>query len=105
MSEWKFKVHCPTLRKNLCGKYKLPGKLREIFYNTTLPSDELQRLPNGECIRSSIKGDWTVIVKSTAEVRKNKHKSSAHRIFIHCQCGRIIPAGRLHQHKGACHVD
>lgn len=32
-------------------------------------------------------------------VRVKGTKSSRHRVYVICECGRHVPAGRLHQHK------
>ena len=51
-------------------------------------------------------GCFDIVVKPTPEWSGTKpngglrcaRKSSQHRIFVVCDCGREVPAGRMHQH-------
>lgn len=50
-------------------------------------------------------GEVTVVVKPSVPGRRPNglpYKSSAHRTFVKCGCGKLVPTGRYHQHFPTC---
>ncbi len=46
--------------------------------------------------------DYNGVVLKVYPSKPQGHKSSKHRIFAVCVCGREIPFGRINQHLPAC---
>jgi hypothetical protein len=89
MKRFNFSIRVPELRRIITGgKQKLPRKFTMERYMDNVP------------IRT-FKGEYTEVgfqVLVTQHLINPHRKSSKHRIFILCPCGRYIPAGRINQH-------
>jgi hypothetical protein len=92
-SNYAFKVDMPRLRKILCGWDKLPLDFACERQYLQLPSYE-RRHSRSEFIG----GLWRVTVHPSLDAPFRLK----HRVSVQCACNRWIPAGRLHQHVGAC---
>lgn len=78
-------------------KVKIVGKYRDNVQSREM--HELlgvKRLPDEGMSVREIQG---VQVYVLPRAPKNGRKSSRHRVMAICNCGRIVPVGRLHQHK------
>lgn len=95
--------------KALHATLGLPEKLPSDYrgYHEQIPLHSW--LPNiwatVEQCNEAFLGRFDVIIRATDKCMEERraatgriHKSSKHRIFIVCDCGREVPAGRLHQH-------
>ena len=98
-----YRIHRKSFREVLGIGEKLAPSFSATYRNRFLPSCNL-KLMGHEWVRPYLKGMWTVIVKPAPT--NGRRKSSAHRVYVICKCGREIPAGRLDQHAKACeHLD
>jgi hypothetical protein len=91
MGMWKDNVDRYALHKMLELPDKLPADYENRFEQVALYSSRLMR-------PEDYMGLGTVIIHKSVP-RSDGSKSSTHRVFILCPCGREIPAGRTSQHK------
>lgn len=93
MTDWRYAIHRDRLIRRLCGSQKLPLDFSGRFYQYAIPGRNREQ--------SDIPGYHTLRVYPSRKHAK-RHGTGIHRTFVLCQCGREIPTGRFHQHKGAC---
>jgi hypothetical protein len=96
---FKFNINVAALRKTLTGgRQKMP---KDFMADVHMP------VPIGWSSNNAL-SDSPLHVVVTAHNKRlvnnysgeaREVKSSRHRIFIQCDCGRLIPAGRVRQHR------
>lgn len=91
-------IHRLTLRKTL----HLPEKISAAFEGrfTDVPCYRHAPQPgDDDPLYPALIGRFTVVVHKSGG--GNGRKSSQHRVFVACACGREVPAGRMAQHRCA----
>lgn len=78
-------AHRLRLRQALGLPAEIPADFSMRFHNISVPTTDGGTLP----------GKWCVEVVSTAQA---KAAGATHRVYLHCSCDRLIPAGRIGQH-------
>lgn len=87
------RIHMDRLRKQLTNRAnKMPADFHGRFPATPVYDGRLDAVPWAEL---------TVLIRPTLD-RGDGRKSSAHRVFVECPCGKLVPAGRIAQHGRAC---
>lgn len=95
-----FNIHRETLRKELHQPDKMPADFGGVFVNVPcyrFPPEWIKADFNPDTDPPALIGNFTIVVKPSPP--RNGHKSSQHRVFVKCECGREVPTGRLDQHK------
>ncbi len=89
-------LHLPTVRRLLSGgQDKLPATLEGEFPNVVVPPYP------GDTYGHFRVGTFDFQIRPSSD--KPARKSSQHRVYVKCgNCGKYVPAGRLHQHEPAC---
>ena len=87
-------IHRETLHKTLNLPSKLDADFEKEYADVPCYSYPPEwRKPH---MPDPFIGKFTVVVKKG---QKGERKSSVHRVFVKCQCGRLVPAGRIGQHR------
>lgn len=106
-------IHRETLRKTLHLPDKIDADFEGTFANVKcyggwMPKWWTKVVPDDGIREAHVRQYDTLMGKFTIKVTKghNKakngsHKSSTHRVFVVCKCGKDVPAGRLGQHRCA----
>lgn len=96
-------IHRSTLHKTLGLPDKIDAELEARCLNVACyryPPEwwEQDNSPTRDLLRMPpLIGHFTIIIKKG--FKDSKHKSSQHRVFVACKCGREVPAGRMGQHR------
>jgi len=76
-------------------------KLRETLgLPDKMPPEFEARYENVPCFdQQGLFIDWFNVVVAKSKSNTAMKKSAAHRIFVECSCGVLVPTGRLSQHR------
>jgi len=85
-ANWQYALRRSDLLRQLGIKSKMPA---DYFTERELPL----RNDRGEFL-----GHYVVRVNRS----DRSNRTFKQRIYVVCDCGKVVPAGRLHQHKSAC---
>lgn len=84
-------INTRKVRQELCGADRIPADFQGEFSMVSLWD-----------VRDKFIGIFNVVVRLQPSTHKNP---SMHRIMVKCKCGRLIPIGRLMQHKCKVCID
>lgn len=88
-------IHRGQLLKTLELPDKMDPKFEARYENVPCYDWWIVRSP--QCRPGQLIGCFNIVV--TKSKTAGRSKSSAHRIFIECSCGVLVPTGRTSQHK------
>lgn len=96
-----YRIHRGQLHLTLGLPDKLPADFTGTFHEVPVHAWWKHHLYQGVDYGRPSWGSFTIVVRTLVRhLRPNGKvkKSSTHRVFAACKCGRLIPVGRMHQH-------
>jgi hypothetical protein len=97
-------IHRATLHKTLHLPDKLDAGFEGVFKNVKCYSEppewyEKDNSSDRDLLRDPpLLGEFTIKINKSKETN-GRGKSSFHRVFVVCKCGKDVPAGRIGQHR------